>query len=276
MDCKFCGSIYTMKYGFKTGIQYYKCHNCNRKFAGRLAPEGMRFETATIGEAIGLFYGGLSLAGISRHLKTTDSIEVAPATVWRWVVRYSKKADQILNKIKIRASKRWVIDEMTMRIGGQKVWLWDVIESDSRFVLATNLGRTRTMRSAVAILSEANSRTIGLPKEIVSDGIRTCPGTVEKVFGADSTLIHAKGLTAGMNANILERFQGTAEERAKVMRGLKTIESARIISEGFIMHYNFLRPHMKLRGKTPAFVAGLELPFKTWNELVDYLWRISE
>jgi hypothetical protein len=132
------------------------------------------------------------------------------------------------------------------------------------------------MRSAITILSEANKRTIGLPKEIVSDGIRTCPGTVEKVFGADSSHIRAMGRTAERNANIIERFQGTAEDRAKVMRGLKTIESARIISEGFIMHYNFLRPNIKLRGRTPAFVAGLEFPFKTWRELVDCLWRISE
>jgi len=236
----------------------------------------MRFETATIGEAIGLFYGGLSLAGISRHLKTTDSIEVDPATVWRWVVRYSRKAAQILYKIKIRASRRWVIDEMILKIGGEKVWLWDVIESDSRFILSTSLGQTRTMRSAITILSEAKERAIGLPKEIVSDGIRACPGTVEKVFGNASTHIQAKGLTAEINADIIERFQGTAEERGRIMCGLKTIESAKIISEGFIMHYNFLRPNANLRGRTPAFMAGLEVPFSTWEELVDYLWRISE
>jgi hypothetical protein len=57
------------------------------------------------------------------------------------------------------------------------------------------------------------------------------------------------------------------------MRGLKTLESAKIISEGFIIHYDFLRPHMTLKDKTPAVAAGLKLPFKTWIELVDYLWR---
>ena len=48
---------------------------------------------------------------------------------------------------------------------------------------------------------------------------------------------------------------------------------AKIISEGFIIHYNFLRPHMTLKGKTPAVVVGLNLPFKTWIELVEYLGR---
>ena len=91
------------------------------------------------------------------------------------------------------------------------------------------------------------------------------------MFGADSEHIRAKGLTAEINTNIIERFQGTIKERRKVMCGLKTTDSAKIIAEGFIIHYNFLRPHMTLRGKTPAVVAGLRLPFKRRIELVDYL-----
>lgn len=46
MNCKFCGSPRTMKYGFKAGTQYYKCNDCKRKFAGRDNPEGMRFSTS--------------------------------------------------------------------------------------------------------------------------------------------------------------------------------------------------------------------------------------
>ncbi len=57
------------------------------------------------------------------------------------------------------------------------------------------------------------------------------------------------------------------------MRGLKTLESAKIISEEFIIHYNFLRPHMMLKGPTPAYAAGIRVPFKSWIGLVDYLGR---
>ncbi len=273
MNCKFCGSPRTMKYGFKAGTQYYKCNDCGRKFAGRLAPEGMQFTIATIGEAMGLFYDGLSLADISRHLVTTDGIHVDPATVWRWIIKYSRQAERILGQIKVKTSWRWIIDETMIKVAGQNVWMWDIIEARTRFLLATHLTLTRNMRSAVAVLSEANGRTIGTPNYIVSDGMPAYPDAIERVFGADSEHIRAKGLTAEINTNIIERFQGTVKERTKVMRGLKTMESAKIISEGFIIHYNFLRPHMTLKGKTPAVVAGLKLPFKTWIELIDYLSR---
>jgi len=222
---------------------------------------------------MGLFYDGLSLSDISRHLQVTDGIYVDPATVWRWIIRFSKKAEKVLGNIEVKTSWRWIIDETVIKVGGRKLWLWDVIEARSRFLLATHITATRDMRSAVAILSEANKRTIGTPNYIVSDGLPAYPDAIEKVFGADSEHIRAKGLTAKTNTNLIERFQGTIKERTKVMRGLKTLKSAVIISEGFIVHYNFLRPHMSLNGRTPAAAIGLKLPFKTWIELVDYLWR---
>jgi transposase-like protein len=275
MNCKFCNSTRTVKYGFKASGQYYKCNDCRRTFAGILAPEGMRFTTATIGEALGLFFDGLSLSDISRHLIATDGIYVNPSTVWRWVIRYSKEAHKLLGEIKVKTSGRWVIDEMVVKIAGRNYWLWDVINADDRFLLASHLTTTRTMRSAIVLLYEAKDRTIGIPREIVTDGLGIYPDAVEQVFGADSKHIRAKGLTAEINTNIIERFQGTVKERTKVMRGLKTLDSAEIISDGFIIHYDFLRPHMTLKGKTPAMVAGLKLPFKTWIELVDYLWKKS-
>ena len=231
----------------------------------------MKFTIATIGESLGLFFDGLSFSDISRHLKTTEGIDVDPATIWRWIIKYSEESKKSLDSKRIKTSFRWVIDETVIKVGGENVWLWDVIDSRSRFLLATHITLTRTQRSAVAVLSDAQSHVWGAPKEIVSDGLAAYPDAVEQVFGSESTHIRAKGLTASLNTNLIERFQGTVKERTKVFRGLKTMESAKIISDGFIVHYNYLRPHMTLNGRTPATAAGLKLPFKTWIELVRYL-----
>jgi putative transposase len=175
--------------------------------------------------------------------------------------------------MEIKSSWRWVIDETMVKVAGKNMWLWDVIDQRTRFLLATHITQSRNMRAAVAILTEANNRTVGLPKQIVSDGMSAYPDAIDRVFGSDSEHIRAKGLTAKENTNVIERFQGTVKERTKVMRGLKTLESAKVISEGFIIHYNFLRPHMTLKGQTPAYAAGIRVPFKSWIGLVDYLGR---
>jgi hypothetical protein len=55
--------------------------------------------------------------------------------------------------------------------------------------------------------------------------------------------------------NSIERMHGSLREREKVMRGLKSMETPFI--EGNRIYYNFIRPHMGLKGSTPAEAAGI-------------------
>ena len=68
--------------------------------------------------------------------------------------------------------------------------------------------------------------------------------------------------------NRIERFQGTIKDITKVVRGSKTMPTARLILDGFLIHYNFFKPHMSLNNKTPAEVAGIKIPSKTWTDFV--------
>jgi hypothetical protein len=52
------------------------------------------------------------------------------------------------------------------------------------------------------------------------------------------------------------------------MKGLKDEPTARTIIDGFTIHYNFIRPHQSLNGKTPAQVARMEAP-NNWKSLIE-------
>jgi hypothetical protein len=39
--------------------------------------------------------------------------------------------------------------------------------------------------------------------------------------------------------------------------------------DGWLVHYNFFRPHMSLKDKTPAEVAGIKFPFHNWRDVVE-------
>jgi hypothetical protein len=71
------------------------------------------------------------------------------------------------------------------------------------------------------------------------------------------------------NTNLIERFHGTIKSRTKVMRGLHTVESARLFMDGWLVHYNFFRPHMSLKDRTPASVAGIRFPFRNWKDIIE-------
>ncbi|MDD4875854.1 MAG: hypothetical protein PHQ86_01800 [Dehalococcoidales bacterium] len=40
------------------------------------------------------------------------------------------------------------------------------------------------------------------------------------------------------------------------------------IMDGWLVNYNFFRPHMSLNGKTPAEVAGLKYEYHNWSDVV--------
>jgi hypothetical protein len=52
------------------------------------------------------------------------------------------------------------------------------------------------------------------------------------------------------------------------MRGLKAFESSKQILEGYTVHYNCVRPHQSLKGKTPAQAARMQVP-NSWKGLID-------
>jgi hypothetical protein len=51
------------------------------------------------------------------------------------------------------------------------------------------------------------------------------------------------------------------------MRGLKDMGSAIQFTDGFLVYYNFFRPHEALKGKTPAEVAQIDYSVKNWADL---------
>jgi hypothetical protein len=55
----------------------------------------------------------------------------------------------------------------------------------------------------------------------------------------------------------MERQNGEWRDREKVMRSLKKENSP--VLEGLQIYHNFFRPHMGLKGKTPAHAAGIRI-----------------
>lgn len=86
-------------------------------------------------------------------------------------------------------------------------------------------------------------------------------------YGKDTEHIQSRPFAIGDNTQKIERFHGTLKQRTKVMRGLKNLETAVDFVNGWLVHYNYLRPHDALDDKTPAEVAGVKFPYKNWADI---------
>ena len=143
--CPRCGSSDVMKYGVRKGVQNYICSQCHRKFTAKDAPFHRWTSVEQIGASLNMFYDGMSLSSIARHLEENYKNPVNPSTVYRWIIRYTSKAIDILKPLKPKVSDTWVVDETVLKIAGDKMWFWDVIDEKTRFLLASHLSSNRTI-----------------------------------------------------------------------------------------------------------------------------------
>jgi transposase-like protein len=266
--CKFCGSKRIVRYGHYRRIQRWWCKDCRRKFVDNEALPRMKTPIPQIALALSMFYEGMSLNGIRRNLDQNYGMYPSDSTVYGWIVRFTRVAIEKATELQANVGSLWVADETMLKIEGKKVWFWDCIDDRTRFLLASHMSLTRTTKDARMLMLAAAQTTGCTPKTIITDKLAAYLDGIELAFGANTRHVQSQGFRIQPNTNLIERFHGTLKQRTKVMRGLKKRSAAKLIMDGWLVHYNFFRPHEALGNKTPAEKAGIRFPFRNWADVV--------
>jgi len=274
LECKFCGSISVVRYGLTSKRkQRYLCQKCKRTFVIPDSPEGRSYSTDVIASAINQYYEAASLHKIARQIKLDFGVSPSHMTIYRWIKRYSQKAIKDLANVPVKVGSTWVADETVIKLksDSQKVWFWDAIDDDTKFLLASHMSETRTTKDAKTLMERAERRASAIPETITTDKLRSYLDAVERTWGADTKHVASGPFVKSKtedSTRAIERFHGTLKDRTKVMRALADRKSAKLILEGWLVHYNFFRPHQGLNGRTPAEAAGVKSPYKGWKDVV--------
>ena len=281
IKCKFCKSPNVVKRGMRK-VQYYTCKDCKRTFAFNCSWVRHRFQKDAIGNAIQMFYDGVATNTIDEQLNNIYGVKPDSSNIWRWVQKYTKRALDYLYQYQVSTSGIWIVDETVVKINGVNHWFWDVIDQDTRFLVGTHLSKDRTIRDATVLFKKCKYRVKQKPKMIFSDKMKAYHKAINRVFYsryADRQTEHitVRGLTTSAEKNIIERFHGTLKQRYKVMRGLKTTRSAKIILEGWSnIHYNFFKPHESIGDVPPIYKTDYEPTFSNWVELIDKMEDVRD
>lgn len=267
--CKFCGSAKVIKYGRYKDVQRLYCNDCKRKFVDNNAIPKMQTPTETVSDALNMYYEGMSLNEIRRNFIQQDNNYISKVSPYNWVKRFTELAKKEADKYKPDVGGIWIADETVLSINGRNVWLWDLIDTKTRFLLASHLSYTRTTRDAQIIMQKAYKRAGKYPRIIYTDKLRAYLDGIERAYGAETKHVQGNPFDVQSNTNFIERFHSTLKERTKVMRDLKSMKTAKEFIDGWLIHYNFFRPHMSLRDKTPAQVAGIQFPFHNWKDITE-------
>ncbi len=271
VDCPHCESAKVIKKGTRNGYQRYECKDCRRKFNTTGNAFGKWFEAEHIGAAVDMYYSGMSYKQIAELIGRNYNLpEPAKSTIEDWVHEYSDMAGIIVSGHVPETSDHWVADEMQLKVGGERMWNWNVMDFDTRYILASHLSPYRGERDAIKVLEKALKNNGGvMPKTVTTDGLGSYGMAIALTLPPPYTRhIVSEGIYEEVNNNRSERLQGTFRDRTKTMRGLQGQRSGQRYLDGFVIDYNLFRDHEAHDGETPANAAKVDPKLDEWTDLV--------
>lgn len=277
IPCDKCGSIRSVKYGMSANKQVFKCKDCQHKFREPTLLKKAKFSPELVTLTLDLYFSGLSLRKIARNVNDHFEIELGATTIYNWIQKYIPVISSYVNSLKPQLSDTWHADELFVKMKGGETrkgeagiaYLWNVMDRQSRFLIASKLSEHRDTAGAIQAFNEAIHNAHGQnPQQIHTDALRAYREGISQTFGLKVDHIAKCGINKPhTDNNRVERLNGTLRERVKVQRGWKSRKSA--IAEGKRINYNFVKPHMALDGQTPAEKADMKIEGKNkWMRLL--------
>ena len=293
--CERCHSTSVVKAGNrrnKSGpVARYSCRTCGASFSGREGYHKRRSDPEMIAKALDLYFRGVSFRQVADHFGQVYGLRISAMTVYRWVTHFGTLAAEWMDRQGAKTGERWNIDETVVSVDGDKRWVWNVLDAETRFLLATHVSVNRSLANTRAPLAKAKAVACSPPKEIRSDGMSSYPEAVKKEFSRrrlpsdpprDPKRAHnaywsphrvVPSIRARESNNLVERLHGSEKDRIRPMRGFDTLDGTAALMEGYRAHYNLVRTHLALR-TTPGLAAGLpDLGSFRWRTLIDLAVR---
>jgi len=244
----------------------------------------MKTPAKQIASALGMYYGGMSLDAIQQQFRQDHNNDMSESNYWNWVVRFTKQAIRQAKDFKPKVGNHWVADETYMKLRGRNIYFWDIIDSDTCYLLATHVSFTRSGRDAKRLMKLAERRAGKTPAMVTTDKLRAYIVGIEDAYGADTKHVQGgpfKFKVDDESTAQIERFHKTLEQRTRVFQKYNDIDTIRLLTDGWLINYNFFKQNEGCGNIPPAQAMSEIVPFKDWNDVVipegtpDYDYRVK-
>jgi putative transposase len=242
-QCKLCGSYNTIKDGKAKGIQKWECKDCGRKFLDNSASPGMKTPREQIERTVRQYYQGTSLNTIRLQLQEKYNNCPAISTIYKWIVKYTQQATNNTRDFHPVVGGTWVIDETALSVAGERLLMWDIIDTQTRFLLASRLLFWQNPHEVYKLFEQATKKALKIPRVIVTDKLANYLEEMNGPFRVENT------------TEEIAQFHNLFQSRNNMMSDLKQIEKAIQFANGWLNLYNYYRPQKSLGNKTPAEIA---------------------
>ena len=129
-----------------------------------------RFPPDVIRHAVWLYFRfTLSLRDVE-ELLAQRGIEVSYETIRCWTRKFGRLYAWNLRRSRCKPTARWHLDEMVVKVGGKRMWLWRAVDDEGE-VLDVLLQKRRNKGAAMKLLRKLLKNTELHPETITTDGL---------------------------------------------------------------------------------------------------------
>src|SRR5215208_6445176 len=220
---------------------------------------GYRFPAEVISHAVWLYFRfPLSLRMVEDML-AARGIGVSHGTVRQWARKLGQAfANQIRHRLP-RAGDKWHLDEVEVKIAGQKHWLWRAVDQTG-MVLDVLVQSRRDKRAAKRLLRKLLKRQCRAPRVMITDKLASYRAAKGEVMPSVEHRRH-KGLN-----NRAENSHQPTRRRERQMKGFPSAGQA----QRFLSAHDQINNLFPLRrDHLPAaqYRAARTQAFQTWAEV---------
>jgi len=246
VQCKVCGSSSIVKNGKIKGVQNWKCKVCGLQFVDNSAWYGMRTPTLQVNTAIQLYYQGISIPAICRQLQQDYKNYSSVSTVYGWIVKSSQRAIAVVKNHHPNVGTVWVANETPLIILGTQIWILDIMDVQTFFLLASQVSLTHDIEDVRSLIDHAIEKATTPPNVIITYGI-----------GDDIKKLGYSFITEKATGEI-EPIHKILQRRTNSLIDLKRIDKVIEYVERWPVYYNYYMPNENLCGKPAAELARVK------------------
>ena len=139
-----------------------------------------RFPPDVIRQVVWLYFRfTLSFRDIE-DLMAQRGIDLSHETIRMWTRKFGRLFAHNLRNSRPAPSARWHLDEMVVRIGGKRMYLWRAVDDEGE-VLDMLVQKRRNMAAALKLLRKLLKNQGVHPEAIVTDGLASYPAAVREL-----------------------------------------------------------------------------------------------
>ncbi len=282
--CPRCGTGKVVLNGSGEGEQRFRCRTkwCGRQFTRSGKAYRHRFSAYVIGRAIELYLTGLPyrhIAGlVERQFAITDT-RISEATILRWVRGYVGLALELVGRQAPRTSGNWCMEYAPLTRADGGVWL--VVDEEFGYVLLARIAETFDAHTAGQVFGLARAGLTRGNAGPLQLALLTEPDVVGsevhlQVTAALGDLIPRDGwpVEVGQLWSVSgfghDRINSRVLPALRAQRRFRSPAARQRFLDAWVFTCNFLAPVDEDGEQTAAQRAGIDLPLRSWQDVVDY------